>query len=107
MKTEIEVLEFEEGQLEMITRLASQGFSPSEIAVFIKVKKARFLNFWKIEDHPVRVAYDRGLLVIKAAKAEALERNIRAGSTTALQIHDKKQRAQSFESIKQSIFNFG
>jgi IS30 family transposase len=90
--------------IEEIEKLASQGYSSTEIALVLDVKPTLFSVLCKDEDTVEGKAYLRGVLVIERKKRKTLLKKIKK-SETAIQIHDKHAKDQTFKDIKNDVFS--
>ncbi len=106
MKVDVFTSRLTEEDLGLIESLAAENYGPSEIAKMLKMDRRAFLHVWRDKCSQLREAYDRGRFMIDQEKQAALEDRALRGDLTAIQIHDKRARAQRFEDIKKEIFCF-
>ncbi len=87
-----------------VRKLASRNFGPSDIALKLGVNKSSFLNIWRDKKSTIREEYEAGRLSIQYKKMKALNKEIKGGNITAIQIHDKMLLETEFETKKKEIF---
>mgnify|MGYP005828085135 CR=1 FL=1 len=90
--------------LKDIRKLASCNLAPNEIALKLGINKAGFMRIWRDEDSEIRQYYEAGLVDIAVKKRKALNKQIKKGNVTAMQIHDKMSEEAEFEAAKKEIF---
>ena len=98
-------MEFSKENLELIQKLAAEGFSMKGIAVKLKKNPIQFRLFCLDLNHPIGNAYQRGVLKTERKKNKSLSKEIKKGSETAIQIHDKRSKEAYFLDIKNDLFS--
>ena len=91
--------------IEETENLASQNYTAREIAMVLDKKPSLFIALCLDTEHPLGVAYKKGMLQAERTKKETLLDNIFNGSETAIQIHDKKAKEQAFLDVKNDMFS--
>lgn len=91
--------------IEETENLASQNYTAREIAMVLDKKPSLFIALCLDIDHPLGVAYRKGLLEVERIKKQNLLDKVFQGSETAIQIHDKKAKEQAFLDIKNDMFS--
>lgn len=101
---EVILNELDSALLKEIEELAGGNMAPSDIALHLEINKSAFMRIWREKDSSIRDAYERGRLAIEAKKAKKIEKKIKKGNLTAIQIHDNKAAVSDFEAKKKEIF---
>lgn len=92
-------------ELEMVSELASLGYSADKVCLVLQRKKKLFLRDFRVEGTQINTAYNRGLLMAQADTDKATLENAKKGNLTAKQQMEKKWEEQRIENIKQELFN--
>jgi hypothetical protein len=98
------MIDLTEQQLNEVEQLAALNATVTVIAKRLKVSVDRLFTAYHIEDSPFRQAYEQGKLKIKLEKERQLIQQIKEGSVTAIQIHDKREEETRLATAKQRIF---
>lgn len=96
-----------ESDYEKVQELAAMNMAPSQICEILLQDKWAFMQVWRDQKSRLRKLYELGRLEIEEKKRQTLVEKIEGGDMFAIQLHDKKARAQRFEDIKNEVFNLG
>lgn len=94
-----------DAEKEMVSELASVGFSADKIAIVLQRKKRHFLQDFRTDGTHVSEAYKVGLYLAQADTDKVTLENAKKGNLTAKQQMEKKWEEQRIENIKNEIFN--
>lgn len=101
---EVILNELDSQLLKEIRKLASANLAPSDIARYLEINKSAFLKFWRKKDSEIRKEYEAGRLDIQLKKIQKLNKQVKKGNLTAIQIHDKLVDETDFQAKKKEIF---
>ena len=90
-------------EFEQIEDLAACNYSPEQIAKYLDIRKADFMDAWYNHKHPVRHHYDRGQLVADFEINQKALETAKAGNLTAMQIYQKNRDSVHLENLKKQI----
>lgn len=94
-----------EAEAEMISELASVGFSADKISDTLQRQKRLFLRDFRTNGTPISNAYKKGLFLAQSETDKVILENAKKGNLTAKQQMEKKWEEQRIENIKNEIFN--
>lgn len=89
---------------EIIEKLAGCNYGPSDIALYLGVKRKEFMEKWNDTESTIRYHYDRGRLLARVNVNQKLLDNAASGNITAAQIYEKNRRAIEVENLRNQIF---
>ncbi len=90
-------------EFEDIEDLAACNYSPQQIAKYLDIPKADFMNAWKNPKHLVRHHYDKGQLAADFEINQKALETAKAGNLTAMQIYQKNRDLVKLENLKSQI----
>jgi hypothetical protein len=93
-------ISFSKEDISTIENLAAVNYSPTKIALFLRVNKRAFLLEYNNPDSLVREAFDRGQLESKFEIDNAMLEKAKKGNITAVQIYDKHRDINDLEILK-------
>lgn len=94
----------EEDQLKQVEQMSALNYTIHLIAKKLKVSVDKLYTAFNTEGSDFREAYERGKLKIKLEKEKQLLNQIKEGSVTAIQIHDKREEEARIAEAKYRIF---
>ena len=98
------MIELSEQQLKEVEQMAALNYTVHLIAKKLKLSVDRLYTAFNTDGSDFREAYERGKFKIKLEKEKKLLDQIREGSVTAIQIHDKREEEARIAEAKYRIF---
>lgn len=83
-----------------IENLAGCNYTPQKIALFLSIDKDEFLTHWNNPNSPIRVTYNRGLLVAEYKINLKQKELAESGNITAAQIFLKESDRIKLENLR-------